>query len=50
MAKEKKAKTVKEVVEEVKDEGIDASVVSTMIDPQGRRWEIDDKGNKLRRI
>ena len=46
----KKDKTVKEVVEEVKEEGIEAKVVSTMVDPQGRNWEVDADGNKLRRI
>jgi len=46
----KKTKTVKEVVEEAKEEGIEVKVVSTMVDPQGRNWEIDADGNKLRRI
>jgi len=46
----KKSKSVEEVVEEVKEEGIEVKVVSTMVDPQGRNWEIDADGNKLRRI
>jgi hypothetical protein len=50
MTKGKKSKTVEDVVEEVAEEGIEVKVVSTMVDPQGRNWEIDADGNKLRRI
>ena len=45
----KKTKTVEEVVEEVKEEGIEAKVVSTITDKHGFEWEVDADGNKLRR-
>jgi len=46
----KKAKKVAEIVEEVVEEGIDVKIVNTMRDKHGFTWEIDDTGNKLRRI
>jgi len=46
----KKVKTVKEVVEEVEEEGISAEVTTTLTDKHGFQWEVDSKGNKLRRI
>jgi tRNA G18 (ribose-2'-O)-methylase SpoU len=56
MTKEKKTKTVEDVVEEVKEEGIEVEVVTkeefkTITDNDGYTWKVDSKTGKwLERI
>ena len=48
MAKKAAKKEVK--VEETKEEIVEAPPISTMVDQNGYTWEIDEEGNKLRRV
>ena len=49
MTKKESKKEVKEEVKEVKEVKEEKAML-TMVDSQGRNWEIDDKGTLLRRI
>ena len=49
MAK-KTAKKEVEVAEEPKEKIVEAPPMNTMVDHNGYTWELDEEGNKLRRV